>query len=114
MIQVTRTVESPLVAKRALMWPPTVRSNQVASLEGVPQRIGVYQRFARVGTTEITMFVFFGRAHPSASNRVANDELKIVPIALSPHRSGNILTIRVQNAVLHPTAPAARPVRPET
>ena len=81
-IQVARTVESPLVAKRALVWPPTVRSDQVAGLEGLPARIGVYQRFARVGTTELTMFVFFGRAHPTAAQlEAANDELRSSRIA---------------------------------
>ena len=81
-IQVTRIVERPLVAKRALVWPPTVRSDQVASLEGLPARIGVYQRFARVGATEITMFVFFGRAHTTAAQlEAANDELRSSRIA---------------------------------
>ena len=82
MIQVARTVESPLVAKWALVWPATVRPDQVAGLEGPPARIGVYQRFARVGNTELTMFVFFGRAHPSAAQlKAANDELRSSRIA---------------------------------
>jgi len=75
-IQVTRTLERPPVARRAPVWPPTVRSSQIGSLEGVPPRIGVYQRFVRVGDSEITMFVFFGRAHPSAAQlEAANDKL---------------------------------------
>jgi hypothetical protein len=77
-IQVTRTIERPLVARQTLVWPPTIGSSQVvAGFEGLPARIGVYQRFARVGKTEIWMFVFFGRAHPSAAQlKLANGKLR--------------------------------------
>jgi hypothetical protein len=76
-IQVNRVVENPLVAKQRLAWPPTVRSSQIGGLEGVPARIGVYQLVARLGRTEVMVFVFFGRARPSASQlRAANGALR--------------------------------------
>ena len=76
-IKVTRTVEKPLVATKTLAWPPTVVARQVSGLEGVPARIGVYQRFARVGNSEVMVFVYFGRAHPTAAQlKAANAELQ--------------------------------------
>ena len=77
LIHATRSLEKPLVAKQKLAWPPVVHATQVNGLEGLPARIGVYQRFVRVGDTEVMLFVFFGRSHPTAAQlKSANAELR--------------------------------------
>jgi hypothetical protein len=76
-IQVTLIWEHPLVAKDRLVWPPRVRAPDVnGPFEGLPRRIGVYQRFARVGRHEVYVWVFFGRSRPTRSQLArANREL---------------------------------------
>ena len=75
-IQVSLIRERPVTAKSALIWPPHVAAADVGGLEGLSNRIGVYQRFARVGEFEVQIFVFFGRSRPTASQLVAaNKEL---------------------------------------
>jgi hypothetical protein len=76
-IQVSLALERPAVAKQALAWPPRVELADIGGLEGVPDRIGVYQRFARVGRFEAYVFVFFGRSRPTAAQLAAsNAELR--------------------------------------
>ena len=75
-IQVSLIHERPVTATRALIWPPHVAAADVGGLEGVSNRIGVYQRFARVGEFEVQVFVFFGKSQPTTSQLVAaNKEL---------------------------------------
>lgn len=76
-IEVLLASERPPVAKQALIWPPRVSAAEVGGLEGVPNRIGVYQRFARVGRFEAYVFAFFGRSRPTARQlAVANKEFE--------------------------------------
>ena len=79
-LQVTVARERPLVAKRALRWPPLLRARDVtAGFEGVPHRYGVYQLFARFGRIEAYVWAFFGRARPTAEQlAAANAELRTV------------------------------------
>lgn len=79
-LQVDVAVEHPLVARRARPWPPTIRARDVvAGFEGVSARYGVYQLFARFGEVEATVWAFFGRAHPTATQlAAANTELRSV------------------------------------
>ena len=76
-IQISLAIEHPIVARRRLTWPATVRAHAVvAPFEGLPGRIGVYQRFARLGRYEVYLWVFFGRSRPSARQlAAANAEL---------------------------------------
>lgn len=79
-LQVTVSVEHPLVARRAPAWPPTIRARDItAGFEGVPRRYGVYQLFARFGRLEAYVWAFFGRARPTAAQLAAgNAELRTV------------------------------------
>ena len=71
-IQISLAIEHPIVARRRLTWPATVRaSDVVAPFEGLPSRIGVYQRFARLGRYEVYLWVFFGRSRPRARQLAA-------------------------------------------
>jgi hypothetical protein len=77
-IQVSLIRESPAVAKEALAWPPQVRAADLVSpFEGLPSRIGVYQRFARMGAYEVYILVLFGRSRPDGRQlAAANAELR--------------------------------------
>jgi hypothetical protein len=77
-IQLSLIRENPPVVKETLAWPPQVRATGVVSpFEGLPSRIGVYQRFARVGPFEVYVLVLFGRNHPDARQIArANAELR--------------------------------------
>ena len=47
-------------------WAPRIRAGDVlAGFEGEPPRIGVFQLAAQKGRTYRTVFVWFGRAHPT-------------------------------------------------
>jgi hypothetical protein len=77
-IQVHLARERPLVARRAIAWPPRIRASDVhAGLEGIPSRYGVYQLSARTGRYDFYVFVFFGRSRPTARQlAAANAELR--------------------------------------
>jgi hypothetical protein len=77
-IQVSLIRESPATAKEALVWPPTLRAADLVSpFEGLPARIGTYQRFARVGQNELYVLVLFGRSRPDARQlALANAQLR--------------------------------------
>jgi hypothetical protein len=81
-LQVEVAVERPLVARRALSWPPAVRARDVTGgFEGVSDRYGVYQLFARFGRVEAYVWAFFGRTHPtSAQLAAANAALHTVKL----------------------------------
>jgi hypothetical protein len=65
-IQITVAVERQLRLKPTFVWPPHVGRGDVrAAFEGLPSRIGVYQGTPRVGTREVTVFIFFGRSRPT-------------------------------------------------
>jgi hypothetical protein len=77
-IQLSLVREIPLVAKETLTWPPRVRAADLVSpFEGLPARIGVYQRFVQVRRYEVHVLVLFGRSRPSAAQiAAANAQLK--------------------------------------
>jgi hypothetical protein len=65
-IQITVAVERQLRLKPTFVWPPHVGRRDVrAAFEGLPSRIGVYQGITRVGTREVSVFMFFGRSRPT-------------------------------------------------
>jgi hypothetical protein len=77
LIQVRVGVERPIRVRKTFAWPPRITRRQIAGLEGVPRRIGVYQGQTRVGTREVGVFAFFGRAHPTSRQlKRANAELR--------------------------------------
>ncbi|HKS79013.1 MAG TPA: hypothetical protein VJQ07_09125 [Gaiellaceae bacterium] len=61
-------------------WPPRIRARDVtAGFEGVPDRYGVFQRLVRTGSLDHSLFVWFGRAHPTRRQLArANAELLTV------------------------------------
>jgi hypothetical protein len=70
---VTRSTPSWM---RRVRWPLRVRPSDVNGLEGVPARIGVVQRYVLIGRVQLSLFVYFGRVHPTASQLArANAEL---------------------------------------
>jgi hypothetical protein len=77
-IQVSLIRENPAVAKETLAWPPKVRvADLVSPFEGLPPRIAVYKKFARVGAYEVYLIVLFGRSNPNASQiALANAQLR--------------------------------------
>jgi hypothetical protein len=82
-IQVTLIRENPVVAKETLAWPPQIRAADLVSpFEGLPPRIGVYRKFARVGSHEVFVVAFFGQARPSARQlALANAQLRTSKLA---------------------------------
>jgi hypothetical protein len=47
-------------------WPARIRADKItAGFEGVSNRFGVFQTFIRTGHIERSLFVWFGRAHPT-------------------------------------------------
>jgi hypothetical protein len=77
LIQVRVGVERPIRVRKTFAWPPRITRRQIAGLEGVPRRIGVYQGQTRVGTREVGVFAFFGRAHATSRQlKRANAELR--------------------------------------
>jgi hypothetical protein len=77
-IQITLARERPPRAKATLAWLPQVHRSEVSKgFEGIQRRIGVYQRFARLGRYEAYVWVFFGRSRPTARQlTAANTELR--------------------------------------
>jgi hypothetical protein len=77
-IQLSLIRETPAVAKQTLVWPPQLRAADLVSpFEGLPSRIGVYQRFVRIGSYEAYVLVLFGRTKPDAHQlALANAELR--------------------------------------
>jgi hypothetical protein len=77
LIQIRVSVERPPRVRKTFDWPPSISRRQIGGLEGVPRHIGTYQGQTRVGTREVFVFVFFGRAQPTNRqlNR-ANAELR--------------------------------------
>jgi hypothetical protein len=66
-VQIILGAEHPSRAP-AGRWPPRLRRRDVqAGMEGIPNRFGIYQRLLRVGRYEPYVWVFFGRAHPTAA-----------------------------------------------
>jgi hypothetical protein len=76
-IQLTKAREQPPRAQVG-GWPPRIRTRDVqAGFEGVSRRYGVFQLFVRTGHLERSLFVWFGRAHPTRSQIArANAELR--------------------------------------
>jgi hypothetical protein len=61
-------------------WPPQIGAGDVTGpFEGEPPKYGVFQYTARTGSTERSLFVWFGRPHPTAHQLArANAELRTV------------------------------------
>ena len=61
-----------------LAWPPRLRRDEVAGpVEGVAPRIGFAGRFGRLGAFRASLWVYFGRRHPTAAQVArANAELR--------------------------------------
>jgi len=78
-IQLTQARERPDRAP-AGKWPPRIRADKItAGGEGVSNRYGHFQAFVRSGHLEHYLFVWFGRAHPTAHQLArANAELRTV------------------------------------
>ena len=76
-LQIGVAREDPVRLPRGA-WPPRIRARDVhAPFEGLARRIGVYQYAARVGSVEVMVMAFFGRASPSARQlRAVNAELR--------------------------------------
>jgi hypothetical protein len=76
-IQLTKTRERPSRMQSGT-WPPRIRQKDVhAGFEGVPPRYGAYQYAVRTGKIERSLFVWFGRAHPTRHQLArANAELR--------------------------------------
>ena len=68
---------------KTFRWPLRLRRADVhAGFEGVPDRYGVYEGTTRVGARDVSVFVFFGRARPSAHQlQNANAELRRARLA---------------------------------
>ena len=68
----------PPRAVHTFAWPPQISRTKIhAGFEGLPGRIGVYQAATRIGKREVSVFVFFGRAKPTARQLSrANTELR--------------------------------------
>ena len=76
-IQLTYVRERPDRAQVG-SWPPRVRARDVTGpFEGEPDRFGVFQAFVRTGHLERSLFVWFGRKHPTRHQLArANSELR--------------------------------------
>jgi hypothetical protein len=61
-------------------WPPRIRAGEVTGpFEGEPPRYGVFQFSGRTGSIERSLFVWFGRSHPTAQQLArANAELRTI------------------------------------
>src|SRR6476620_12260850 len=78
-IQLTYARERPDRAQLG-SWPPRIRARDLSvGFEGEPNRYGVFQTFIRTGHLERSLFVWFGRAHPTKLQLArANAELRTV------------------------------------
>jgi len=64
-LQLQLSVErAPPTWMRPLAWPPRIRGVS-APFEGLPPRIGVYQKIGFVRGHTVSLFAFFGRPHPT-------------------------------------------------
>jgi hypothetical protein len=80
-LQVEVSVERPPTARRGSPWPPVIRAGGLSGIEGVPNRYGVFQLFARFDRVEAYVWAFFGRAHPTVAQlAAANAELRTVKL----------------------------------
>ena len=78
-IQELNGTERPLkIGQRP--WPPRIHMREVTGpFEGEPPQYGVFQYTARTGSVERSLFVWFGRPHPTAQQLArANAELRTV------------------------------------
>ena len=78
-IQELNGTERPLkIGQRP--WPPRIRARKVTGpFEGEPPRYGVFQYTARTGSVERSLFIWFGRPHPTPQQLSrANAELRTV------------------------------------
>jgi len=78
-IQLTYVRERPDRAQVGT-WPPRIRARDLTvGFEGEPDRYGVFQTLIRTGHLERSLFVWFGRAHPTRRQLArANAELQTV------------------------------------
>jgi hypothetical protein len=74
MVAVTLIHDDPNHHERLASWPPRVTSAAVhggyrsTGIVGIPERIGVFRLFARLGPhSETYVVVYFGRPHPTAA-----------------------------------------------
>jgi hypothetical protein len=76
-IQLTQVRERPDRAPVGT-WPPRIGARDVTvGFEGEPDRYGVFQTFVRAGHLERSLFVWFGRSHPTRRQLSrANAELR--------------------------------------
>jgi hypothetical protein len=77
-IQVSASIEHPPRVASTSIWPFQAAGAKVYSgFEGLPGGIGVYEASTRIGTRQLSVFVFFGRGRPTIRqlNR-ANTELR--------------------------------------
>lgn len=72
-VTITRVRERPVVARRQIAWPPRIAAREVtAGIEGIPNRYGVYQLFARLTNREAVMvWAYFGRSRPTTEQLAA-------------------------------------------
>ena len=80
LIQLSNARERPSRAPPG-KWPPRIRPKnlQRGGGEGIPQRVSYAQWFIRSGRIEHDLWVWFGRAHPTAHQLArANAELRTV------------------------------------
>ena len=79
-VEVVLSVERPLTAQRTIAWPPRITAARLSGIEGIPNKVGVYQLFTRVaGGKEAYVWAFFGRGRPTRSQIArANAELATV------------------------------------
>jgi hypothetical protein len=78
-VQLMLSRETTRVRERPLAWPSTIRRGDVVGpLEGTGDRIGGVMRFGRLHGFNASLWVFFGRRHPSAEQVArANRELRL-------------------------------------
>jgi hypothetical protein len=66
-----------------LHWPPRL-TPVVSPFEGLPRRIGVYQKYGFVRGWSTSLFVFFGRAKPT-TQQLARARAELATVHF-PHR----------------------------
>jgi hypothetical protein len=79
-IQIDVAREHPQRAQSTFTWPARIKPGQVvAGFEGLPPRISTWQGQTRIGKREVSVFVLFGRPHPTERQlQRANAELRRV------------------------------------
>lgn len=71
----------PNAPKRTLRWPPRLRGEDAKSFEGLPARVGVIRRAGLVHGFTTYLFVFFGRARPTAA-QLARAQAELAQVEL--------------------------------